>query len=189
MSKAASGAAAGEPRNVGRTMAQFNTFYIPMMDDGAMAERLNVFLRSHRILSVKQRDFPEGWGFCVEWFDGVSNQSSHWENVPYHREKVDYMKVLSPEEFKRFSDYRKRRKEIADTDGVKPFVIMTDAQMAELSKIDNPTKSTLKKIDGFGEARIEKYGDRILLRSESTDNNEISKTGTDSIKEGDGLLL
>ena len=31
-----------------------------------MAERMNAFLRGHRVLSVRQRDFPEGWGFCVE---------------------------------------------------------------------------------------------------------------------------
>ena len=72
------------------------------------------------------------------------------------------MKVLSPEEFKRFSNYRTKRKEIAETDGVKPFVVMTDAQMAELSKIDNPVKADLRRIDGFGEARIDKYGERLL---------------------------
>ena len=147
-------------------MAQFNTFYIPMTDDGTAAERLNVFLRSHRVLSVKQRDFPEGWGFCVEWMDGAveaaRSASAPYQN-PYQREKVDYMKVLEPEAFKRFSEYRKRRKEISETDGVKPFVVMTDAQMAELAKMENPTKADLKKIDGFGEARAEKYGERILM--------------------------
>ncbi|MBQ3342351.1 MAG: hypothetical protein IJG84_10680 [Kiritimatiellae bacterium] len=52
-------------------MAQFNTFYIPMTDDGSNAERMNAFLRAHRVLSVRQRDFPDGWGFCVEWIDGT----------------------------------------------------------------------------------------------------------------------
>ena len=51
--------------------------------------------------------------------------------------------MLSPDEFKRFSEYRKRRKEIAEADGVKPFVVMTDAQMAELAKMENPTKEDL----------------------------------------------
>ena len=154
-------------------MAQFNTFYIPMDDDGTMAERLNVFLRSHRVMSVRQRDFPEGWGFCVEWIDGaVSASAARWDNAPYQREKVDYMKVLSPDEFKRFSEYRKRRKEIAEADGVKPFVVMTDAQMAELAKMENPTKADLKKIDGFGEARVEKYGERILAAKDAESAKE-----------------
>ena len=144
-------------------MAQFNTFYIPMTDDGSNAERMNAFLRGHRVLSVRQRDFPEGWGFCVEWLDGAAGASTaRWDNAPYQREKVDYMKVLEPEVFTRFSEYRKRRKEISEADGVKPFVVMTDAQMAELAKMENPTKADLKRIDGFGEARVEKYGERIL---------------------------
>ena len=144
-------------------MAQFNTFYIPMDYDGMMAERLNLFLRAHRVLSVRQRDFPEGWGFCVEWIDGTNGGgAARWDNAPYQREKVDYMKVLEPDVFKRFSEYRRRRKEIAEADGVKPFVVMTDAQMAELAKMENPTKADLKKIDGFGDARVEKYGERLL---------------------------
>lgn len=147
-------------------MAQFNTFYIPMDDDGALAERMNAFLRSHRVMSVKQRDFPDGWGFCVEWLDGEApGARDPRQYLPYQREKVDYMKVLEPDAFKRFSEYRKRRKEIAETDGVKPFVVMTDAQMAELAKVENPTKADLGKIDGFGEARVEKYGERLLAEA------------------------
>ena len=142
-----------------------------MDDDGTMAERLNLFLRARRVLSVRQRDFPEGWGFCVEWIDGAVS-AARLEAVPYQREKVDYMKVLEPEAFKRFSEYRKRRKEIAEADGVKPFVVMTDAQMAELAKMENPTKADLKKIDGFGEARVEKYGERILAAKNAEDAKE-----------------
>lgn len=157
-------------------MAQFNTFYIPMTDDGTMAERMNAFLRGHRVLSVKQRDFPEGWGFCVEWIDGEAAVAGRPPYQPYQREKVDYMKVLEPEAFTRFSEYRKRRKEIAEADGVKPFVVMTDAQMAELAKIENPTTADLKKIDGFGDARVEKYGTRML--STAIDSNRNLKQET-----------
>lgn len=57
-------------------MAQFNTFYIPMTDDGSNAERMNAFLRGHRVLSVRQRDFPEGWGFCIrKFFDSVPHEA------------------------------------------------------------------------------------------------------------------
>ena len=163
-------------------MAQFNTFYIPMTDDGSNAERMNAFLRSHRVLSVRQRDFPEGWGFFVEWLDGTAGaNAARWDSAPYQREKVDYMKVLEPEAFKRFSEYRKRRKEISEADGVKPFVVMTDAQMAELAKVENPTKADLKKIDGFGEARVEKYGERILATKDTENTKEGEEDGKDAL--------
>ena len=152
-------------------MAQFNTFYISMNDDGQETERMNSFLRSHRVLSVRQRDFPEGWGFCVEWIDGTPPPA-------YQRDRVDYMKVLEPDAFKRFSEYRKRRKEISEVDGVKPFMVMTDAQMAELAKMGNPVLADLKKIEGFGEARAEKYGERLLAAktAESANAKEIEET-------------
>ena len=147
-------------------MAQFNTFYIPMTDDGSNAERMNAFLRAHRVLSVRQRDFPDGWGFCVEWIDGTVDAAvAGRPPYPYQREKVDYMKVLEPEAFKRFSEYRKRRKEIAEADGVKPFVVMTDAQMAKAVKDGEPTIESLKNVDGFGAARMEKYAVRLVGHS------------------------
>lgn len=140
-------------------MSQFNTFYVPMTDEGAAQERLNRFLRSHRVLAVSRRDFPEGWGFCVEWIDGVESSSPF---PACQREKVDYMKVLPPEVFARFSELRKRRKAIAEVEGVKAFVVMTDAQLAKAAELEKPTLADLEKIDGFGVAKCEKYGRRLL---------------------------
>ena len=141
-------------------MSQYNTFYVPMTDEGAAQERLNHFLRSHRVLAVTKRDFAEGWGFCVEWLEGYEPVGAPFP--AYQREKVDYMKVLAPEVFARFSELRKRRKTIAESDGVKPFVVMTDAQLAKAAEFEKPTLSDLEKIDGFGKAKSEKYGKRLL---------------------------
>ena len=147
-------------------MAQYSTFFIPHGDEGGRQEALNAFLRSHRVLSVERSVFPEGWAFCVEWMDGAAVSPVSAPFGAYQREKIDYMKVLSPEVFSRFSELRKRRKAIADADGVKPFVVMTDAQLAKVAEIEKPTLVDLKKVDGFGEAKAEKYGKRLL---EATD--------------------
>ena len=143
-------------------MAQYNTFFIPHGDTGAQQEMLNAFLRSHRVLKVEKSVFPEGWAFCVEWMDGAAAAPVAAPFGAYQREKIDYMKVLSPEVFTRFSELRKRRKAISDADGVKPFVVMTDAQLAKVAEIEKPTLADLKKVDGFGEAKAEKYGARLL---------------------------
>ena len=146
-------------------MAQYSTFFIPHGDEGGRQEALNAFLRSHRVLSVERSVFPEGWAFCVEWMDGAAAASAPFG--AYQREKIDYMKVLPPEVFTRFSELRKRRKAIADADGVKPFVVMTDAQLAKVAEIEKPTLADLKKIDGFGEAKAEKYGKRLLEETDA----------------------
>ena len=50
---------------------------------------------------------------------------------------------------------------IALEDGVPPYMVMTDAQMAEAVKDGDPTPETLKKLEGFGTARLEKYAGRL----------------------------
>ena len=42
-------------------------------------------------------------------------------------------------------------------------MVITDAQMAAAVKDGEPTFEALKNVDGFGEARLSKYGERLLL--------------------------
>ncbi len=128
-----------------------------MEDGGDKAEELNRFLRSHRILQVERAVFPAGWGFCVEWMDGGTVNSSLRSTS-----RVDYREVLAPDVFARFAALRTRRKKIAEQDGIAAYMIMTDAQLAEIAKHESPTLADLKKINGFGEARSAKYGERLL---------------------------
>lgn len=107
---------------------QYNTFYIPIGDDGEAQERLNAFLRSHRVLQVERHVFDGGWGFCVEWLDGTGSivGGSKWKP-----QRVDYREILDEEAFSRFVTFRERRKAIAAEDGIAPYMVLTDAQMAE----------------------------------------------------------
>lgn len=141
-------------------MTQYSTFFIPLIDSGNEQDRLNAFLRSHRILSVEKHVFKSGWGFCVEWMDGTAtpSDSGNWRKAP----RIDYREVLEPEVFERFVCLRERRKKIAAEDGVPPFMILTDAQMAELAKMENPASSDMGKIHGVGEERVKKYAERMI---------------------------
>ena len=141
-------------------MVQYNTFYIPLTDTGEIQSQLNAFLRSHRVLQVERHAFEQGWGFCVEWMDGTSSSlgSENWRKTP----RIDYKEVLSVDEFERFSRLRERRKKISQEDGVPPYMVMTDAQLAEIAKMENPQISALERIEGVGMARVEKFGERLL---------------------------
>lgn len=140
-------------------MAQINTFFVPLADDGGAQEDMNSFLRGHRVISIDKAFTGSGWSFCVEWIESGSNsaKSSDWR-----QKRIDYREVLSADQFERFAALRERRKVIALEDGVPPYMIMTDAQMAEASKAEVLDESILRKIDGFGEARIKKYSERLL---------------------------
>ena len=140
-------------------MAQINTFFVPLADDGGAQEDMNSFLRGHRVISIDKAFTGSGWSFCVEWIDGGGNSA---KSTDWRQKRIDYREVLSADQFERFAALRERRKVISIEDGIPPYMVMTDAQMAEASKAEVLDESILRRIDGFGEARLKKYSDRLL---------------------------
>ena len=160
-------------------MAQFNTFFVSHGDDGAMQGALNAFLRSHRVVKVDKAVFPEGWAFCVEWLEGNAPSGVPAGSAFYRLAgKIDYREILSPEVFEKFAKLRERRKKIAEEDGVKPYVVMTDAQLAEIAKLENPTVALIGKIPGVGESRVKQFVKRLIDEDPAKDENEV-KDGKD----------
>lgn len=133
---------------------QYNTFFIPLMDDGEAQEELNAFLRSKRVLSVDKAFINSGWSFCVEWLEGGKSIESGNRSKP----KVDYRDVLSAEDFSVFAKLRERRKELAQQDGVQVYAVMTNEQLAEMVRLNVSSVDDLKCVKGVGDARIQKYG-------------------------------
>ena len=72
------------------------------------------------------------------------------------------MKVLPPEVFAVFARLREKRKELAQQATVPPFTVATDAQLAEMAKIKEPSLAKLGAIEGIGEARLKSYGEAFL---------------------------
>lgn len=61
-----------------------------------------------------------------------------------------------------FEELRILRKQIADADGVPPFVVFSDATLLELSKSKPADERELLQINGIGEHKLRKYGARFL---------------------------
>ncbi|MBQ9430734.1 MAG: HRDC domain-containing protein [Kiritimatiellae bacterium] len=137
---------------------QISTFFVPLADDGRAQDDLNSFLRGRRVLKVGEAFAGNGWAFCVEWLE----EGAYVRDGRQSQRRVDYREVLEPAVFERFAKLRERRKAIAAEDGVPPYMVMTDAQMAEAAKPERLTAEVLKAIEGFGEARLKKYGERIM---------------------------
>ena len=141
-------------------MSQFRTFVLPSESDASTESVLNSFLRSHRIVSVAKTYDGGTWRFCVEWLD-ESRPESGGRGLRY-AERVDYMKVLPPNEFSLFAKLRERRKELAQGAAVPPFTVATDAQLAEMAKIKEPSLAAIGAVDGIGESRLKAYGEAFL---------------------------
>lgn len=136
---------------------QVAVFFVPFADGASELDALNSFLRGHRVLKVDHALVDGGWAFCVEWLEG-ENGLENWKRKP----RVNWREKLEPGAFARFAALRERRKEIASQEGIPPYMIMTDAQMADAAKPEVLTLDDLRKIDGFGDARIRKYGDKLI---------------------------
>jgi ATP-dependent DNA helicase RecQ len=66
-----------------------------------------------------------------------------------------------------FEALRRLRKEIADRDGVPPFVVFTDATLVEMAALRPGDEGALLEITGVGQRKLERYGAAFLevLRS------------------------
>ncbi|MDH7502434.1 MAG: HRDC domain-containing protein [Verrucomicrobiota bacterium] len=137
---------------------QFEVFAVPAAGNRDLADALNRFLRSHRVLHVERRLVETGaecvWSFCVEYLDVPVGAA-----MPSSLPKIDYKAVLTPEQFARFSALRVLRKELADKEAVPPYAIFTNEQLAEMVKLEAPTKGDIQAIPGIGLAKMQKYGD------------------------------
>ncbi len=140
-------------------------FTVPAGGGEAMAE-LNRFLGSHRVIGVEKHlvTAPGGgpvWVFCVEYLRGPGSEgraAGGGASVA----KVDYREALSAEDFAVFSRLREVRKALAEKEGVPPYTIFTNEQLAAVVRQRAATKAALEKVEGLGAARLEKYGPAVV---------------------------
>jgi superfamily II DNA helicase RecQ len=136
---------------------QIKLFSVPTYNGEAQQEALNRFLRSKKILTIDKElsETVEGkcWCFCVTYMDTPEGQ--------YPEKKVDYLKLLDDASFKRFSIMREIRKGIANEEGIPAFTVLSDAEMAELAKIEGLDLEKMAKVKGIGEKKLAKYGKRF----------------------------
>ena len=142
---------------------QIRLFTIPAGDSGAAQQEMNTFLRSNKILEVEQQLVQSNngvfWCFCVRYLEHF------FSSAPEGRVKVDYRQVLDAPTFAKFQYLRDIRKKVAVQEGVSAYVIFTDEELAELSKLEEITVRNMLGIKGIGEKKVERYA-RFFLPAE-----------------------
>jgi len=142
-------------------------FQIPARGCDETETALNGHMRSHRVLSVERRWVDVGhesfWAICV---DSLDQQGESGGTGGGRRNRVDYREVLSPEDFTKFASLREIRKQISQEDGIPVYAIMTNEQIAQVVTRGVSDRAGLKEIPGLGDAKVERFGSRILERLE-----------------------
>ncbi len=136
---------------------------VPVFSGTQAAEaELNAFLASHRVDSVDRQLVVDGprsaWAICVAYVDGPEPGSK----AASKKGRVDYREVLPPEQFQVFARLRELRKKLAEREGVPPYALFTNEQLAEMVRRRAASLAALGAIDGVGPARLEKYGAAFL---------------------------
>ena len=125
-------------------------------------EEMNHFLRSHKVVAVSKAfaACADGcrWCFCIEYMEGAAAREPEG--------RIDYRKILSGPHFARFSLLREVRKQIAQDHGEPVYAIFDNDDLRKLSEGENPpTMEDLLAIDGFGEKKARRYGERFVKMS------------------------
>jgi len=148
---------------------QIKVITVPVFGGEALNEDLNNFLRSKKVVSVEQQlvSGPHGgaWSFCIQY---VEDQSPYLKN----KERPDYKRLLDEASYQRYLSMRGIRLKVATADGIPAYAVFTDEELAELSKIEVLTATSMKGVKGVGEKKIEKYGVHFLSQSTADEKSQ-----------------
>ncbi len=154
---------------------QFKFFLIPVMDAGESSEELNRFLRSHRVLEESHELVTSKNGsflhFCIKYL-----HSSYLNNENRNKVKVDYQKVLSVDDFKKFMVFKKIRKSLAEHNAIPAYAVFTDKELAEICRLEKLEIQEIAKIAGIGKSKVENYAKIMISRFNEQVENEKSKS-------------
>jgi len=131
-----------------------------------MEEEMNRFIRGQRVLQIEKElvrfEGAAHWSFCVEYLDGGKPSSSPALTGGRVKETIDWRERLSEEQFLLFSALRDKRKWLAAKEGIKAYMVATNAHLGQIVEEKISTLAELKKMRGFGDAKLEKYGEALL---------------------------
>ncbi len=163
---------------------KYRFFRIPA-HGGVDEEELNRLLSTQRITFVDRQFVSIGtesfWALCVSFLD--ANVSA----LP--KSKVDYRNILDEKQFAIFVKLRNLRKTLSEIEGVPPYAIFTNEQLASMVKTRVSTLAQLGSIEGIGDSRVKKYGSQFLkLLIENRIEPEVLNA-TFACRKGKGVLV
>ncbi len=140
---------------------QIKLFTIPINSIEDYNEELNKFLGTHKIVEIEkhllQTANTYSWCFYISYI-----KNNYTDEQKKSKGRIDYMKTLDSVSFAKFSKLRDIRKKIAIENAVSAYIVFTDAELAEMTKLPEITIQKIKRIKGIGDKKAEKYGNKLI---------------------------
>ena len=93
------------------------------------------------------------------------------------KESRPAIKLTSPADLQLWEALRSRRKQLAEQQGVPPYIIFHDMTLKEMAEYRPVNKVQLSRINGVGEHKLERYGEIFLqvIREHTISNDDTNK--------------
>ena len=137
---------------------------------------LDEYMRNREVVS-SQSSFFEHRGRPYLWVVTLSRSfSSPRSGKPVEQQRVDPRTRLAPDEKSLYDRLRAWRSERSKQEGLPPYVVLTNKQMAQVAIRRPASRSGLRDIEGIGSGKVEKYGAEILqIINKSTVPDDMQK--------------
>jgi superfamily II DNA helicase RecQ len=144
----------------------YRFFVIPALDSAAAEAELNQVLAASRVLGIERQFVANGeasfWALCVSLAAGPGALPAALKAEQGNGRRIDYREVLNEADFAVFSQLRLLRKSIAEAEGMAPYTVFTNEQLAQMVRRRVGTLEAFGQIEGVGSARLERYAGRFL---------------------------
>jgi superfamily II DNA helicase RecQ len=139
---------------------------VPLVDPAPAEAELNAFLAAHRVMAIDRQLVVDGsrsvWAVCVVWTPGATPAPADAPKKASAGTRIDYREVLPEAQFAVFVRLRDLRKALSERDGVPPYAVFTNEQLADIVRKPVRTLADLGSLDGVGPSRVEQYGRAVL---------------------------
>lgn len=128
-------------------------------------EPLRQFLADKELVAVKDHFFVHQGLPClvlVLTYTQVPVPAARPRSDERSERRDAWRELLEPTDLPLFNTLREWRTARAREDGIPPYVICTNRQLAEVIRARPQTLAGLGEIDGFGQAKLKKYGSEII---------------------------
>jgi hypothetical protein len=160
--------------------------------DGFQDEPVRAFMLDKEITSVREHFFIRNnvpyLVIVISYTPGSAQEPTVVYKSKHSNAKKDYRAMLTDASTPFFNMLREWRRERAMKDGVPPYVIFTNSQIAEIASICPENLNQLSTIEGVGKAKLEKYGKDVLGVLQSTEKNMKSENLKAALKTRPGEI-
>ena len=131
-------------------------------------EEFNNFVKDKDLVSVNdylfQRDEVFYLTLVLKYRQTPSSQvvASREKTQDKIKGNEEWRKLLDDSSMPLFNTLRQWRSEKSRKEGVPPYIVLNNKQLAEVCQKRPQSKYDLMKVDGIGRAKAEKYGEDIL---------------------------